>query len=174
MAAFVALAWVFGFAWFVGAAPGSVPGDTHTDAIVVLTGDDGRTARGLKLLRAHAAPRLLISGVGPTTTSAEIAADNDAPSRLVRCCVDLGHSAVDTRSNAEETAAWARAHHVGSLRLVTSNYHMRRARLELAAELGPGVTILPDAVPSNIGLSPWVREYGKWLWRSAVRGGERA
>lgn len=169
-----ALAWTLGFAWFVGALPGAADERIHTDGIVVLTGDDGRIPHGLALLRAKAAPRLLISGVGERTSAAEIAADAHAPRALLACCVDLGRKAVDTRSNAEETAAWVRAHRVKSLRLVTSDYHMRRAVVELEAELGRGVTIVPDAVPGEAPPAKLAREYSKWAWRSIVRRAQRA
>lgn len=174
LAALLALAWAIGFGWFVAYLPRAAADGAHTDAIVVLTGDDRRIPRGLALLRAGAAQRMLISGVGERTTATAIAADAHVSRALFKCCVDLGRMAIDTRSNAEETAAWARAHKVRSLRLVTSDYHMRRAEVELAAELGPGVTILPDAVPGEASASKLAREYSKWLWRKFARRAERA
>ena len=174
LAALLALAWGVGFGWFVANLPRAAPDDVRTDAIVVLTGDDRRIPRGLALLRAGVARRLLISGVGERTTATELAADAHVPRALFRCCVDLGRMAVDTRSNAEETAAWARAHGVRSLRLVTSDYHMRRAEVELAAELGPGIAIVPDAVPGEASPGQLAREYSKWAWRGSVRWVERA
>jgi len=174
LAALSALAWGIGFGWFVANLPRAASDGAHTDAIVVLTGDEQRIPRGLSLLRAGASRRLLISGVGERATAAALAADAHVPRALFRCCVDLGRMAVDTRSNAEETAAWARAHRLRSLRLVTSDYHMRRAEVELAAELGPGVTILPDAVRGEASPGQLAREYSKWAWRGLVRWAERA
>ncbi len=161
-----------GLAWFIAApVPPPLPG-YRTDAIVVLTGDEGRVTRGLTLLRQGVAPRLLISGVAKGVGAAAIARQAHVPVRLLRCCVDLGHAAVDTRSNAEETAAWVADRDVRSLRLVTSDYHMRRAALELAAELPPQVEIVRDPVPSRVEARVWVREYLKWLVRAFTRRAE--
>ena len=168
-----ALAWGAGFAWFTGVRPGATPATERTDAIVVLTGDEGRVARGVRLLRAGAAPRLLISGVPADVRPSQIARSVDAPVRLFRCCVDLGHTAIDTRSNAEETAGWVSNNGARSIRLVTSDYHMRRAALELGAELAPDVVIVRDAVPSHAGRKVWAREYSKWLVRTVARRAER-
>ncbi len=167
--AFAALASIAGFLWFRTVTVAAAPPNLGTDAIVVLTGDGGRVRRGLALLRVGAAPRLLISGVAEGVGPRQLARETHTPLALFRCCVDLGHAAIDTRSNGEETADWASRHGVRSLRLVTSDYHMRRATLELGAELAPGVTILPEPVPSHIGWKVWMREYVKWLVRSVAR-----
>ena len=68
------LAWVLGFAWFALLLP--LPaGDQTTDAIVVLTGGPGRIDRGLELLEAGRAKRLLISGVAREVKPKELAAE---------------------------------------------------------------------------------------------------
>lgn len=168
------LALAGGFLWFAATPPAPAPAATRTDGIVVLTGDSGRLARGLGLMRAGAAKRMLVSGVDPVVRRAELAAQARAPTRLFACCVDLGRAAVDTRSNAEEAAVWARARGFRSIRLVTSSYHMRRAMVEFEAELPPGVTLLPDAVAGERDPGQLAAEYLKWLWRSAARAVERA
>ncbi len=168
------LAWGSGLAWFVGVPVRAVPPTLHTDAVVVLTGDEGRIVRGLARLRAGAAPRMFISGVGGRAGPVRLAATAHVPLALFTCCVELGHTATDTRSNAEETAAWVRKRKVRAVRLVTSDYHIRRAELELAAELGPAVTILPDPVVSRASGERWMLEYHKWLWRAFVRRAEAA
>ena len=82
------------------------------------------------------------------------------------CCVTLGYQAIDTQSNALETAEWLRRQRVESVRLVTSDWHMRRARLELDRLAPPGVTIVADAVPTRPSFSTLFREYNKYLARS--------
>jgi uncharacterized SAM-binding protein YcdF (DUF218 family) len=160
----LALGWAAGLVWFSLTLPPPAPLAARTDAVVVLTGGAGRLARGLDVLEAGGARRMLISGVAPTTTRAQLAEAAQVPvSRLNT--TDLGYGAVDTRSNAEETASWmARGNH-RSLRLVTSSGHMRRARLELARVLPATITVIPDAVPHETGASgiPW--EYTKYLLR---------
>ena len=160
----VVLLWALGFAIFVVALPGPVAGPV-TDVIVVPTGGGGRIARGNALLLAGKAQRMFISGVGPKTSAAAIARENGFDRRLFACCVDVGNEASDTRTNAQETVAWLRAHKVHSVRLVTTDWHMPRARFELDRVVGPGVTIIDDAVESQADFDVLMREYNKYLLR---------
>jgi uncharacterized SAM-binding protein YcdF (DUF218 family) len=160
----LALAWALGFGLFLLLLP--KPGDdTHTDAVVVMTGGPGRIDRGLDLVERHVAQRLLISGVAPEVRSRELAAKYHKPASLFACCVDLGHQAIDTRSNADETADWVRAHHYRTVRLVTSDWHLARARLELVAELGNDAQVIGDGVPSSPRIWLLLAEYNKLLIR---------
>ena len=139
-----------------------------TDAIVVLTGGPGRIARGLDALRGGDAKRMLVSGVDPSVKPHELAAQFKRDARLFDCCIDLGHEAVDTRSNADETAHWVRAHGYKSVRLVTTDWHMPRARMELAHALDGDVEVIGDAVrspPGSPGKRVLLREYNKYLVR---------
>ena len=83
------------FAWFVLAAPGPLGTGVRTDGIVVLTGGPGRVARGIELLQAKSAKRLLISGVDPSVRPVELAVEYKVPKELFDCCVDLGREAVE-------------------------------------------------------------------------------
>lgn len=159
----LATAWAVGFALFLFNL-GKPLGAHSTDAVVVLTGGSGRTQRGLDAIRRGDAKRMLVSGVNPDVRPRELAAQFPAERALFRCCVDLGHEAVDTRSNADETGRWVREHGYRSIRLVTSDWHMARARLELRHVL-QGVTILGDGVPSRPGWRMLLREYHKYLVR---------
>ncbi|HLS68112.1 MAG TPA: YdcF family protein [Kiloniellales bacterium] len=116
-----------------------------TDAIVVLTGGAGRIDRGFELLESGLAERLFISGVYRGVEVGELLRLAQRSPDEMRCCIELGYEASNTRGNARETAAWARAHKIGSLRLVTTAYHLPRARLELARSL-PEVEILMEPV----------------------------
>ena len=140
-------------------------GPQRTDAIVVLTGARGRIERGVALMQAGAAKRMLVSGVSVGVTPKDLARANKAPRTIFRCCIDLGNQAVDTRSNAEETAEWVREHGYRSLRLVTSDWHMARARMELRSALGDTVAIVPDGVPANARWSMLLAEYNKLILR---------
>lgn len=162
--AILAVAWALGFAVFMLAMPGALEGST-TDAIVVPTGAAGRIDRGIDLLRRHQAKRMLVTGVAPGVDAAVLAKEYHAPAALFACCIDLGGEAVDTRSNAEETVGWVREHRYTSVRLVTSDWHLPRARMELAAALGKDVVILGDGVPGNPRLAILVNEYDKLLLR---------
>lgn len=165
--AFVMIVWFMGFFWFAGFPP-QPAGAERTDAIVVPTGGEGRIARGISLLRDRHAGRMLVTGVDPRVTKGALAELQHLPLPLVECCVDLGREAVDTRSNALETAAWVERHRYHSVRLVTTDWHMRRARFELARSLGPDVRLVSDAVRSEPDLFVLVREYNKYLFRRVM------
>ncbi|AMG76488.1 MULTISPECIES: YdcF family protein [Sphingopyxis] len=156
------LAWVLGFAWFALLPPMPAP-PQKTDAIVVLTGGPGRIDRALDLLEAGQAKRVLISGVAREVKPKELAAEYRRPQALFDCCIALGFEAEDTRSNATEVASWVARRNYRSIRLVTTDWHMRRARYELGRALGDKVTILPDAVRSQPSFSTLFREYHKFL-----------
>ncbi|MGJ3628827.1 YdcF family protein [Sphingomonas sp. MMS24-JH45] len=171
----VVLGWALGFAAFMLALPGPAPGpaaDTRTDAIVVPTGAPGRIDRGLALLEEHAARRMLVTGTAPGVTRGDLARAF-GHARAIACCVDLGGEAVDTRGNGEETARWVASHRYRSLRLVTSDWHARRARLELEEAIGPDVTILVDGVRGQPTLRQALNEYHKLLLRRVVLLWER-
>jgi uncharacterized SAM-binding protein YcdF (DUF218 family) len=158
------LGWMLGFIWFAVLLP--QPLDSRpTDAIVVLTGGAGRIDRGIALLEAKTAKRMLISGVDRSVRPGELAAEYDTPEALFACCITLGREAIDTRSNAIETARWLERRDYKTVRLITTDWHMRRAALELRQALPERVAIVYDAVPSRPSLTILVREYNKYLLR---------
>src|SRR5215475_1186050 len=77
-----------GFVWFVWHVPATeVTLNRNADGIVVMTGGASRVSDAIELLAAGHGKRLLISGVNPTTSSAEIARNNPRYEELVGCCV---------------------------------------------------------------------------------------
>lgn len=173
--ALAVLVWALGFVWFAAALPQPAPG-ARTDAIVVPTGSGGRIPRGLELLDARAAHKMLVTGVDLDVDDAAFAAEYDVSPVTMQCCVSLGFAALDTRGNARETAHWMERNGFASLRLVTSDWHMRRAALELALRLPPGITVLEDAVPTEPSLWTLFIEYHKFIaaWAvQALQGGRR-
>jgi uncharacterized SAM-binding protein YcdF (DUF218 family) len=161
--ALVFLGWAIGFLWFVLALPGPAPGDARSDAVIVPTGGAGRIARGLEVLDAGLADRMLVSGVDPEVKAGEFAAEFDVAPERMDCCVTLGFAAVDTRTNASETAKWVAQNGIGSLRLVTSDWHMRRAAGELDRTLPRNVSVIRDAVPTEGNFTVLLLEYNKLL-----------
>ena len=86
---------------------------------------------------------------------------------------DADQRTVDLVVTPEKTAEWARREGIGSLRLVTANYHMPRSLIEFRRAL-PGVAIVPHPVfPDRFKDREWwrwpgtlalmVREYDKYL-----------
>ena len=169
------IALLAGFAAFLARLPNEeVTLDRDADGIVVLTGGTARVTDALELLAARRGKRLLITGVNPGTTTADIARQAPGYERLLNCCVDLDYSAINTLGNAVETRHWAHDRGFGSLIIVTSAYHMPRALAEIAHQL-PNVALLPFPVVSDrLRVEPWwsngattrlvLSEYFKYLF----------
>ena len=192
--AVLALIWAAGLFAFAGRVQQSTPQPepSAADGIVVLTGANSneRIAAAVQLLAAHKGRRVLVSGVNREVTREQLRVASGSVRRLYDCCVDLGFTAADTVGNARETAEWAKAMRFTSLIVVTADYHMPRAMLELRAVLRPPATTLQTyAVPTAALKSRrwWrspsaarlmVMEYSKYLailGREAVLGlGPRA
>lgn len=167
LSALLLLLYSLGFVLFA-VTLASPAGAERTDAVVVLTGGKGRIERGLALMKQKQAKRMLISGADPSVTRADLARRLGPSSRpILRCCVDLGSESVDTRSNAEEARRWIAARGYRSLRLVTSDWHMRRAAYEFHQDL-PTTRIVQDAVPTRPSLLILVAEYNKYLLRRSA------
>lgn len=165
-------AWVIGFLVFIIVIWAASPPDPipHADGIVALTGGDGRVSSAMALLAERAAPALLISGAGRGTYLGDFTADDTAAATRYAGEITLGHAALSTRGNAVETAAWAKGRHMHSLIIVTADYHMPRASLEIHRFL-PAVTLIevpvrPPAISHLFGLSTLrllAGEYNKYL-----------
>jgi uncharacterized SAM-binding protein YcdF (DUF218 family) len=145
-----------GFVGFLSQLRGAeIRPDRNADGIVVLTGGSSRVSDAMELLAGGYGKRLLISGVHPTNAASDISRslpdnsppDNSLPDNqtLLSCCVDLDRSAINTRSNAAETRRWAHDRGFKSLIVVTSNYHMPRAIVELSHAM-PDIALIPFAV----------------------------
>ena len=165
-ASLLLLAYALGFVLFAFTLGKPAPATASaTDAAVVLTGGPGRIEHSMTVLRSGKAKRLLIAGADPSVTKADLARRLGGNRKLIKCCVDLGSESVDTRSNAEEAARWLAAHHFTSVRLITSDWHMRRARYEFRKLLGGKVRIVPDAVRSEPSFLTLFGEYNKYVLR---------
>lgn len=162
------LIWALGFVIFVATLP-EPAGEVKSDAVVVLTGGAGRIPRGLEVLEQGLADQLLVTGVDLEVKPNEFAAEYGVSRRRMRCCVTLGFAARDTRGNARETAEWVDDRNISTLRLVTTDWHMRRAATELSRTLPTHITVIRDAVPSGIKLGTLFVEYNKLLasWLAA-------
>jgi uncharacterized SAM-binding protein YcdF (DUF218 family) len=141
-----ALCVTIGFLWFLS----QVEADEQrlqnpSDGIVVLTGGSSRVADAVTLLANGYGKRLLISGVHWSNGTVDISRSLPENKAWLDCCVDLDHSAVNTRSNATETRRWVEDRQFRSLIVVTSNYHMPRAIVELSHAM-PDVLLTPFPV----------------------------
>lgn len=107
------------------------------DGIVVWTGKGGgRLQAGVALLEMKRGERLLISGVHEDNGIVQISEITGLAAEEAECCLDLDYAAKDTIGNARETANWAKTLDYDHIILVTSAYHMPRAKVEIAATAG--------------------------------------
>lgn len=144
--------------------PSSVQ-DNRADAIVVLTGGSRRLQAGAMLLRDKLAPVVFVSGVNLRVGKAGIRGllpqgEQGLSDAEVACCVVLGYGATDTIGNARETADWMAIEERRSLILVTSNYHMLRARLEFEHALPEHEIREYPVIPEDVRLDAWWRYPG--------------
>ena len=159
------LAYALGFVLFAVTLGKPAAAGTRTDAAVVITGGPGRIEHGVEVLSDRQARRMLVAGADPLVTKQDLVRRLGGKERLVRCCVDLGSESVDTRSNAEEAQRWLNKHGFKSVRLVTSDWHMRRARYEFRKVLGGNYEVIPDAVRTEPSFATLFAEYNKYVLR---------
>ena len=166
-----------GFVLFVTSLPKTPHDLSHIQGIVALTGGDARLDAAVSLFDQGVGQRLLISGVNPQTTKAELKQLAHGGARF-DCCADLGYAAEDTYGNAREAGAWARFYHYRTLLIVTARYHMPRSLSEFQAAM-PDMAIVPYPVdPVSIDMDGWWHdpralrvlhwEYAKYLAATAL------
>ena len=139
-----------GFVWFAnGLEMDETVQVPHAEGIVALTGGSERISDAVELIASGHAERMLISGVNQSTSGAEIARLTPGLRSWFDCCIDLGYGAINTIGNAVEARRWAQQHGIHhSLIIVTSNYHMPRAMLEISRAM-PDMALVPHAVVSD-------------------------
>ncbi len=182
----LAAIWLAGLAAFADRIARLTPAEdpAAADGVVALTGgSDLRLEAASRLLEDGKGRRLLVSGVNRQATRQDLLGVTGAAKPIFDCCVDLGFTAADTVGNAREAAEWARSLGYRSLILVTADYHMPRAMLELKAALPQArIAAYPVATP-DLDARHWrstadsarrmVVEYSKYLAilaRESVRG----
>jgi uncharacterized SAM-binding protein YcdF (DUF218 family) len=128
----------------------------HADAVVVLAGDHLRLGKALELMTRGVAPTLVISdGRAPGWYRANRLCDGRARFRVV-CFEPRPYS---TRGEAREVARLARSRGWRSVVVVTSRYHLTRARLLFRRCVdgrvsATGATYRRSLVPLEVFLEP--------------------
>lgn len=183
----IGVIWAAGLIAFADRVDRSTPAPEpeRADGVVALTGagSNERISAGVELLETGKAKRMLVSGVNREASREDIRTVSKAVRKIYDCCVDLGFTAADTVGNARETAEWAAAMRYDSLIVVTADYHMPRAMLELRSTLPDARLQAYPVATSVINAHYWWRtgrsarlmitEYSKYLailGREIVRG----
>lgn len=140
----------------------------NTDAIVILTGGKARIQKGMALFEKLHAKRVLISGVDKAVKLPIIKDKQLRGYDSFFQFTDIGYGAVNTFSNALESAVWVRNHHFRSIGLVTSYFHMPRS-LWLFKKTMPEIIIFPLVVEGDdSSLVHLLREFHKYYLTKIV------
>jgi uncharacterized SAM-binding protein YcdF (DUF218 family) len=162
----LALAWIvatgFLFVWPQTDAAG------RADAVVVLSG--GRNWRldpALKLMREGVAPVLVISGTGydPKWRKARELCDGGARGFRVLCPDPHPYS---TRGEAEMIARLSAQHGWTSVDVVTSRYHVFRARMLIERCYHRHLAMIGASYPWQTAALEWASEWAKLLAQVTV------
>lgn len=109
----------------------------EADAIAVLAGGNGRIKAAIDALHtANYNTRLLISGAHPDHTDPYKLMDYLGYGATMANRIDVQANAIDTEGNALEIGHWLEENpNIQNLLIVTSEYHIPRAELELSKVL---------------------------------------
>ena len=154
------LAGGYDFSRFVARADRAVTPDPpiNAQAITALTGaSNARIVAAIQLADSLQLP-LLISGVHVDTRPEDIAEIADVDVAAIACCVTLGKAAATTEGNGSEVAEWARRRNVSRIIVVTSEYHMDRALLELRRAMPEGHFIPHAVTTTKVRPRDWFRD----------------
>lgn len=130
-----------------------------TDAIVVLTGGSERIRTAFHLLKNEYSDRLFISGVNDKVTLPELFALHKISKedffKMTRK-VEAGFAAKNTIENAKEIASWINKNNdIKTVRVITSNYHIDRAMIEINNQLADITFIAHPVIPINVRIDKW-------------------
>jgi len=128
-------------------------GKVTADVIVVLGGGSHeRPLRAAELYKAHAAPRILLTGSGDDEINRQILLQAGVPARVI----EVERQSETTSENARFSILRLRAEKVHSVILVTSWYHSRRAQ-KTFEHYGPELKIYSRPSYFAFASKDWVR-----------------
>lgn len=131
-----------------------------TDAIVVLAGGRGRVEEGVKLYRKNRAHWLFFIGVDPLVRKADLF--REMPGERGGEGVFLEKVSRNTLENALQAREFILKKKVGSIQLITSRYHMKRAVLIFQNILPKNITIYSYPVDSKNLKEEWWSHSGSF------------
>jgi uncharacterized SAM-binding protein YcdF (DUF218 family) len=147
---------------------------SQPEAILVLGGGSNREAVAAEL--AHVEPTLEIWVSSGRLRSEALKIFRAAGIADYR--VQLDYRATDTVTNFTTLIAEFQQRQIQHLYIVTSDYHMRRAKAIAAVVLGSrGIAFTPVAVPSTYTQESWLRALRDWgraaIWQFTGHTGAR-
>lgn len=128
--------------------------DIRADAVVVLAGGKGRVDEGVKLYRQGKGERLFLIGVDPAVRKTDLV--REKPGERNSDEVYLEKVSRNTLENAIFARELLLRHHVRSMLLITSRYHMKRSLL-----------IFRNVFPKDVAIYPYpvtVKSSGEEWW----------
>lgn len=141
----------------------------RADAIVVLTGGKGRIEDGLGLLRSGAAPTLVLSGVDRDAAMDTIFLNGVTAEEKKN--IILEKASTTTYENAMYVRRMALERGFKSMILLTSWYHMKRARYVFSRVMRDEFVIYEESVPQSetdgrafSGATAVLPEFLKYYW----------
>lgn len=159
--------WIIAFFWFLTTMP-KTSTDTKTiaDAAIVLTGGNGRVKLGHDLITKGLAKKLFITGVNRSVHISHLKKLQHLENSNI-VAENLGYDAVNTSGNAIEAAKWVSENNIKTVRLVTTDYHMKRSVLEFKSKM-PKISIIEDPVAQTRlmnmeAVSFLIQEFHKYL-----------
>jgi uncharacterized SAM-binding protein YcdF (DUF218 family) len=153
LSAVVVLCLFIGFTWEVFSLKSKA---VVTDAVVVLAGGKGRIEEGIRLYRAGGGSALYLIGLDPSVRKRDLVKEQPGEQIILE----------NMSSNTLQNALYARdllvRRNVRSLQLITSRYHMLRARLIFRNVLPKDIAIYPHPVDSRNFKEEWWRYGGSF------------
>jgi uncharacterized SAM-binding protein YcdF (DUF218 family) len=127
---------------------------------VVLAGGRGRVEEGVKLYREHQSRYLFLIGVDPTVRKSDLFRERAGESMSEG--VFLEKESRNTLENALYSREMLLNKEIGSIMLITSRYHMKRATLIFRNILPKDVAIYPHPVDSKNLKEEWWNHGGSF------------
>lgn len=141
-----------------------LPPESHTDAVVVFTGNADRTAKGYQFYLMGWAKRLMITG-DDYQEEVRVPKVKQLSRRADKHDVTIDLEATNTIENAENSAEWILKNGAKTVLLITNEGHMDRAYFELRRRLPENVKIYANATPGKIDYPGIDSEKGRLLCR---------
>jgi len=154
--------WSAGLYSFIGKINKFETIDTKkAEAIIVLTGGRNRINSAFKIYKNNGeTQKLLISGVNSKLNTNKLLKFHNINIEDKKN-ITIGYKAKNTVGNAKESAKWIKENNIKSILLVTSNYHMLRAKLELMSEIND-IKIIEYPVYSPFVKKPGLKNIGSF------------